>query len=67
MKLIDKSKKELVSIIAKSKSNICVKCGEKASVVINATRDNVKVRKICSLCDNCYSDLLDNLGIIDRL
>jgi hypothetical protein len=67
MKLINKSKKELVSIIAKSKANICVKCGETSSVVINATKDNIKVRKICSLCNNCYSDLLDTLGIMDRL
>ena len=51
----------------------CVKCG---NIISNYDRKNInigiydkhsgqKVKKLCSICNNCYSDLLDYLGVSD--
>lgn len=51
----------------------CSKCGD---LIKHTERKNInigiydksmgqKVRKLCSLCNECYSDLLDYLGISD--
>lgn len=48
----------------------CEKCGVN---IMGRNRRNISVtnsyvnhaKRVCSLCDNCYSDLLDYLGIPD--
>jgi len=55
-----------------SKSNVCNKCGNLASVYDKKTisvgiynLSGQKVKKLCTLCDDCYSDLLDYLAVPD--
>lgn len=51
----------------------CVKCGDIVGYAdrktINASiyhqRLGQKTKKLCTLCNNCYSDLLDYLGVPD--
>jgi len=54
-------------------NSFCAKCGEyvntqsKKNVYIN-TNDYIKgirQRKLCSICNNCYVDMLDYLGVQD--
>ena len=67
----DKDLKEFLSNI-KSK-NHCDKCGniidKKDRKVINVTvydrYSGQKSKKLCCLCDNCYSDMLDHLSVCD--
>ena len=51
----------------------CAKCG---NIISTYDRKNINigiydkhsgqiVRKLCSICNNCYSDLLDYLGVSD--
>lgn len=62
--------KEFISYITKiqrSKTPFCIRCGELAiqKRTLSVTKDNIKVKKLCTLCENCYSDLLDFLAIPD--
>ena len=65
------SAKELYSFINQVSNNngrICCKCGKivyrKERVTISKTVDT-SAKKICCLCKDCYSDLLDYLGVAD--
>ena len=65
------SDKELYSFINQVSNNngrVCCKCGKivykNDRVTISKTVD-IAVKKICCLCKDCYSDLLDYLGIAD--
>ena len=53
-------------------NSFCAKCGqyvgtrEKKNIYINATIEfGIKQRKLCSICNDCYSDMLDYLGVSD--
>lgn len=50
-------------------NSTCGKCGKgKGNYVINIKSKREKQqKKLCSICDNCYSDLLDYLGVSDIL
>ncbi len=63
------SDKELNSFLAeiqRSDKRICQKCGE---FILNkrtlSVRKNYNTRTLCTLCESCYSDLLDFLAISD--
>jgi len=65
------SEKELYSFINQISNNngrICCKCGEivfKDNRITLSRNIDVTTKKICCLCKDCYSDLLDYLGIND--
>lgn len=53
-------------------NNFCTKCGEyvdtqgKKNVYINTNNiRGIRQRKLCHLCNNCYVDMLDYLGVSD--
>ncbi len=65
------SDKELYSFINQVSNNngrVCCKCGKivykNERVTISKTVDTA-AKKICCLCRDCYSDLLDYLGVCD--
>ena len=75
-KIKDMTDKELVRFInqmSQSKMQLCIKCGEPVclknkktiNVGIYNKRVGQKVKKLCTLCENCYIELLDYLGICD--
>lgn len=54
-------------------NTFCAKCGqyvatnEKSNIYINRNNylNGIKQRKLCSLCNDCYTDMLDYLGVQD--
>lgn len=65
------SDKELYTFINRISNNngrICCKCGQivyrDSRVTISRTID-VAPKKVCCLCKECYSDLLEWLGVND--
>ena len=51
-----------------TRNNICLKCGKKRNYVINIqNKKKIQQKKLCSLCDSCYAELLDYLGVNDIL
>ena len=53
--------------LADKKSNNCLKC-EKPNSNYTMNIQNKKKqqqKKLCNLCENCYTDLLDYLGTVD--
>ena len=52
-----------------NKKSVCAKCGEASpNYTINIqNKKKIQQKKLCSLCNNCYSDLLDYLGVCDIL
>ena len=78
--MIDKIKgmsdKEIVSFINRMSQNklmLCIKCGNPTSfnnkktinVGVYNSKVGQKVKKLCTLCNECYIDLLDYLGVSD--
>ncbi len=65
------SDKELYSFINSVSNNngrVCCKCGRivyKEQRITLSRNVDVATKKICCLCKDCYSDLLDYLGIND--
>ena len=52
--------------LTKRGSNNCSRCGKKANYVINIqNKKKLQQKKLCILCDSCYSDLLDFLECLD--
>lgn len=48
------------------KSSNCIKCGNSADYVINVqNKKHFQQKKLCSLCTECYSSMLDQLGVSD--
>lgn len=69
----DEQLRSFMNNLSQRNNIFCSKCG---NVVNPKERKNInigiydkhigqKVRKLCSLCNNCYVDLLDYLGISD--
>lgn len=69
----DEQLRTFMNNLSQRNNIFCSKCG---NVVNPRKRKNInigiydrhigqKVRKLCSLCNNCYVDLLDYLGISD--
>lgn len=71
--LSDEQLRSFINNLSQRNNIFCTKCG---NVVNHRERKNInigiydshagqKVRKLCSLCNNCYVDLLDYLAISD--
>jgi hypothetical protein len=52
-----------------NKKNACIKCGKtNPNYTMNIQNKNkIQQKKLCSLCNDCYGDLLDYLGVCDIL
>ena len=67
----DMSDKELYSFvnrISNQNGRICCKCGKivfKNDRVTLSRNVDVTTKKICCLCSDCYTELLDWLGVND--
>ena len=72
-KLNDYELKRYINDISNKNSIVCSKCDDiitsQERVVLNIGRNFgscvPKVKKLCSLCESCYVDLLEFLGISD--
>lgn len=60
--------KYLKSLSARNSSN-CLKCGKQNAIyTINLqNKKKAQQKKLCSLCESCYDELLDYLGCADIL
>ena len=71
-KMSDKQLLTYMNELSNRNGCFCAKCGEQ-TFTINRKTINVSVyergyqkqKKLCNLCLNCYSDLLDYLGCMD--
>ena len=52
-----------------NKKSTCIKCGKATpNYTINIqNKKKIQQKKLCSLCNDCYVDLLDYLGACDIL
>ena len=50
-----------------NKKSVCIKCGQaRPNYTINiSNKKKIQQKKLCSLCSDCYVDLLDYLGACD--
>lgn len=68
-KLEDREFIEYISRMQRTKSTFCLKCGNVVTRdnrrTISVSKDNIKVKKLCTLCESCYSDMIDYLSIAD--
>lgn len=71
--LTDEQLRSFINNLSQRNNIFCTKCG---NVVNHKERKNInigvydshtgqKVRKLCSICNSCYVDLLDYLAISD--
>lgn len=53
--------------IQKSKQNFCIRCGNFTMdrIRISVSKDSSNPKKLCNVCKDCYSDILDYLAISD--
>lgn len=65
--LEDKEFIKYISDIQRKKTPICIRCGTFTNDrrTISVTKDSIKIKKLCTLCESCYSDLLDFIGVAD--
>jgi len=68
----DEKLRSFINDISQRNNIFCSKCGnvvssrERKTINIGINHKGTqKVRKLCSLCDSCYVDLLDYLAISD--
>lgn len=64
----DKELYTFINNISNQNGRICCKCGKivyKNDRVTLMRNIDVAAKKICCLCKDCYSDLLDYLGVND--
>ena len=66
-KMDDAELQAYLKSLADRKSSNCVKCGKvNADYTINIRNNNkFQQKKLCSLCEECYEQLLDTLKITD--
>lgn len=65
-KMNDKELNHFLLNIQRDNKRVCSKCKEFIlnKIVINV-RKNQTTRTLCVLCENCYADMLEFLGIND--
>jgi len=65
-KMNDKELNAFLVNIQKDDRKICARCGEFIfeKRTLSVRKDYV-TRTLCTLCENCYTDMLDYLGIND--
>lgn len=65
-KMSDRELNSFLATIQKDEKRICAKCGDFILNKITITvRKGQTTRVLCTLCENCYSDILDYLSIQD--
>ena len=67
-KMNDRELYTFINNISNNNGRICCKCGKivyKEQRITLSRNVDVTTKKICCLCKDCYSDLLDYLGIND--
>ena len=68
-KMNDEELESYLKNLTKRNNTNCVKCGKvSANYTINIqNKKKIQQKKLCSLCNDCYTDLLDYLGVCDIL
>jgi hypothetical protein len=65
----DKDLNKFLCNMSRKKTIFCMKCGNEIIIdrhTISVTKpDDYSAKKLCCLCQNCYIDMLENLGIGD--
>lgn len=53
--------------VQNTNQKFCAKCGNFTldRITISVAKDGKSPRKLCNMCKNCYTDMLDHLGISD--
>ena len=67
-KMSDKELNSFINKISKNNGRVCCKCGAivyRNNRVTLMRNIDVTAKKICCLCKDCYSKLLDWLGVND--
>ena len=66
-KMNDDELKAYLQHLSNRKLNMCLKCGKvSAEFTINVqNRKKLQQKKLCNLCKECYTDLIDYLGTED--
>lgn len=72
-KMNDDELRKFINTISKRGSDLCIKCDiplncterKTINIGIYSSTSGQKIRKLCSLCNECYIDLLDYLGVSD--
>lgn len=63
----DRELENYLKSLTSKRGNDCVKCGKtNSNYVLNIqNKKKIQQKKLCNLCDTCYTDLLDYLGTCD--
>lgn len=65
-KMNDEELTKLLKQLSKRSSRLCAKCNQPVSYTIKIENsETFQMRKLCSLCEDCYQDLLDYLKVYD--
>ena len=65
----DKELENYLKTLSNRKKSICYKCGKlNANYTINVqNKKKLQQKKLCSFCDSCYGNLINDIGINDIL
>ena len=62
----DEELSKLLKQLSTRGSKSCTKCGKPADFIIKIENQaTFQTRKLCGLCEECYDDLLSDLGLYD--
>lgn len=67
-KLNDKDLNSLLINISNNNGRVCCKCGiivYKNDRITLMKNEGINTKKLCCICKNCFSNLLDYLGVND--
>lgn len=66
-KMDKKDFEQFIFRIQSSNQKFCTRCGNFTldRITVSIAKDGKSPRKLCNMCNNCYSDMLDYLGISD--
>lgn len=53
--------------VQSSNKKFCVRCGNFTldRITISVAKNGSSIRKLCNMCNDCYTDMLDYLSISD--
>lgn len=53
--------------VSSSNQKFCIRCGNFTfdRITISVAKNGKSPRKLCNLCANCYTDMLEHLGMND--
>lgn len=68
-KMNDEQLEKYLKSLSSKRLDTCIKCGslktDKSIMIHN--KKSLQHKKLCNLCDKCYYELLDYLGVADAL